>query len=74
MNYVHIHLIHSMLLHNIGQRFALLEEKVFLCTVIRHFHLMTRQTFDNFVPTHELVLRSGNELKVKLTPRHFTMK
>ena len=62
---------YSMLLHNLGQRFALLEEKVFLSTVIRRFHLATTQTFDNFVPAYELVLRSGNELKVKLTPRRY---
>jgi hypothetical protein len=60
-----------LLIKILGQRFALLEEKVFLSTVIRRFHLITSQTFDDFVPTEEIILRSDNELKIKLTQRDY---
>ncbi|CAF1472592.1 unnamed protein product [Rotaria sordida] len=53
----------------IGQRFALLEEKVFLSTIIRRFHLTTSQTYNDFVPTEQIILRSDNALKVKLISR-----
>ncbi|CAF2948488.1 unnamed protein product, partial [Rotaria sp. Silwood2] len=50
----------------IGQRFAMLEEKVFLSTIIRRFHLTTSQSYEDFVPTEQIILRSDNDLKVKL--------
>lgn len=53
----------------LGQRFALLEEKVFLSTIIRRFHLATSQTYQDFVPTEEIILRSNNPLRIRLTPR-----
>ncbi|CAF3826441.1 unnamed protein product [Rotaria sp. Silwood1] len=53
----------------IGQRFALLEEKVFLSTIIRRFHLTTSQSYQDFVPTEQIILRSDNVLKVKLISR-----
>ncbi|CAF1591450.1 unnamed protein product [Rotaria sp. Silwood1] len=52
-----------------GQRFALLEEKVFLSAIIRRFHLTTSQTYKDFVPTEQIILRSDNALKVKLISR-----
>ncbi|CAF3830209.1 unnamed protein product [Rotaria sp. Silwood1] len=53
----------------IGQRFALLEEKVFLSTIIRRFYLTTSQSYEDFVPTEQIILRSDNVLKVKLISR-----
>jgi hypothetical protein len=52
-----------------GQRFALLEEKVFLSSIIRRFHLTTSQTYNDLIPVHEIILRSDNPLKVKLSSR-----
>ncbi|CAF3681752.1 unnamed protein product [Rotaria sp. Silwood1] len=65
--------IHPMYINFIlvlkGQRFALLEEKVFLSTIIRRFYLTTSQSYKDFVPTEQIILRSDNVLKVKLTSR-----
>ncbi|CAF0886524.1 unnamed protein product [Adineta ricciae] len=56
----------------IGQRFALLEEKVFLSTLLRRYHVSTDQTYRDFEPTEEIILRSSNVLNIKLSPRnHF---
>ena len=53
----------------LGQRFALLEEKVVLMNVIRHFRVRSAQAFDELHPCQELVLRPKDGIIVQLSPR-----
>ena len=52
-----------------GQKFAMLEEKVILSTIFRNFTVQSLQSRDELNPTLELILRPGNGIIVKLTPR-----
>ncbi|XP_052818734.1 cytochrome P450 4C1-like [Mya arenaria] len=53
----------------IGQRFAILEEKVILSSVFREFFVRSTQERDDLYPMMELILRPGNGIKVVLSPR-----
>ena len=54
----------------LGQRFALLEEKVILMNIIRHFRVESTQTFDNVDPCVEVVMRPKSGIFVMLSARH----
>jgi len=54
----------------IGQRFALLEEKIILSWILRRFTLKTRQTVDELHLSFELILRSQNDVLIELWPRN----
>ncbi|KAG9272604.1 cytochrome P450 4V2 [Astyanax mexicanus] len=53
----------------IGQRFALMEEKVVLATVLRHFDVQACQSRDDLRPLGELILRPEKGIWIKLRRR-----
>ena len=53
----------------IGQRFAMIEEKVLLCHVLRKFELIALKQLEELRPTADLVLRAINGIPIKLIPR-----
>ncbi|CAF4209047.1 unnamed protein product [Adineta steineri] len=54
----------------IGQRFAMLEEKVILSSILRRYKLKTSQSLDDLQLSFELILRSVNGAHVELELRH----
>ncbi|ESO93310.1 hypothetical protein LOTGIDRAFT_206515 [Lottia gigantea] len=54
----------------IGQKFAMLEEKVLLSTIFRNFNVESVQKREELDPTGELILRPESGILVKLTPRN----
>ncbi|CAI9723446.1 cytochrome P450 4V2-like [Octopus vulgaris] len=53
----------------IGQRFAMIEEKVVLSRIIQRFNLETTQKREELEPSLELVLRPLNGIRLKFTHR-----
>ncbi|KAJ8019774.1 Cytochrome P450 4V2 [Holothuria leucospilota] len=53
----------------IGQKFALMEEKVILATILRKLNVTSLQSISELGLTYELVLRSTEGIKVKLSIR-----
>ncbi|XP_031558794.1 cytochrome P450 4V2-like [Actinia tenebrosa] len=53
----------------IGQRFALLEEKVVLANILRHFNVKSEQSRDQIRVCAELITRPQDGIFVTLTPR-----
>jgi len=53
----------------IGQKFALMEEKVVLSTLLRKFRIKTTVNPEDSGPAWELILRPSKGAMVKLTPR-----
>ncbi len=53
----------------IGQRFAMIEEKVILCHMLRKFELKALKKAEELRPTADLVLRAVNGMPLKLIPR-----
>ncbi|XP_052823831.1 cytochrome P450 4V2 isoform X2 [Octopus bimaculoides] len=53
----------------IGQRFAILEEKVAISRIIQRFNLETTQTIGELEPTLDLVLKPSNGIRIKLSHR-----
>eukprot|EP00106_Octopus_bimaculoides_P014339 XP_014781781.1 PREDICTED: cytochrome P450 4V2-like [Octopus bimaculoides] len=53
----------------IGQRFAMIEEKVVLSRIIQRFILETTQKREELEPSLELVLRPLNGIRLKFTHR-----
>uniref|UniRef100_A0A0A9WEL4 Cytochrome P450 4c3 n=1 Tax=Lygus hesperus TaxID=30085 RepID=A0A0A9WEL4_LYGHE len=53
----------------IGQKFALLEEKVVLSTILREYKVLSVDRREDLVLLGELILRPKNELKMKLQLR-----
>ncbi|XP_077506394.1 uncharacterized protein LOC144115765 [Amblyomma americanum] len=56
----------------IGQKFALMEEKVVLCSVLRNFCIQSVDFRDKIHLVAELVTRSKHGLKIRLRPHHIT--
>lgn len=56
----------------LGQRFALLEEKVVLANIIRHFSLESAQTFEELKPCGELIMRPKEGIFIKLKTRFWS--
>lgn len=54
----------------IGQRFAMMEEKIVLSSLFRHFSVQSFDHRDELSLAGELVLRNRMGIKVKFTPRH----
>ena len=52
-----------------GQRFALMEEKVILASVLRHFDVEACQTREELRPVGELILRPEKGIWIKLEKR-----
>ncbi|XP_054715982.1 cytochrome P450 4V2-like [Uloborus diversus] len=53
----------------IGQRFAIMEEKIVVANILRSYSLQSLEQRDRITPAPELILRSAHPLKVKITPR-----
>ncbi|KAM7311448.1 cytochrome P450 4V2 [Ixodes scapularis] len=53
----------------IGQRFAMMEEKVVISTILRHFRLHSPDERDTILITWELVLKPLNALNVHFLPK-----
>nr|XP_020470013.1 cytochrome P450 4V2 [Monopterus albus] len=53
----------------IGQRFALMEEKVILSSVLRNFNVEACQTYEELRPVGDLILRAENGIWIKLEKR-----
>ncbi|XP_057365879.1 cytochrome P450 4c3-like [Daphnia carinata] len=56
----------------IGQKYAVMEEKVVLATVLRNFHLESLEKREDLVLIGELVLRPRDGVQVRLTPKPIT--
>lgn len=54
----------------IGQRFALLEEKIVLSYLMRSFSVASKQTFDELLPCGELITRPKDGIFVTLVERN----
>lgn len=53
----------------IGQKFAMMEEKIVLSTLIRNFSIKSETETEDMCPAGELILRPGNGVLVTLTER-----
>ncbi|KAH0616153.1 hypothetical protein JD844_027058 [Phrynosoma platyrhinos] len=53
----------------IGQRFALMEEKTVLATILRHFQVETKQRRNDLHPVGELILRPNKGIWIQLKRR-----
>lgn len=53
----------------IGQRFAIMEQKVVLTHVLRNYNIYSLVPQDELLLTAEMVLRSAEGIKVRITPR-----
>ncbi|CAI9723441.1 cytochrome P450 4V2-like [Octopus vulgaris] len=53
----------------IGQKFAMLEEKVVISRIIHKFNLETTQTIEELEPSFDLVLNPSNGIRIKLSHR-----
>ncbi len=56
----------------LGQKYAVMEEKVVLATVLRNFHLESLEKREDLVLIGELVLRPRDGVQVRLTPKSIT--
>lgn len=53
----------------IGQKFALMEEKVILSYIFRHFHVKALDKREELVLLGELILRPKGGIRLHLTPK-----
>ena len=53
----------------IGQKFAMMEEKVILASILRKFKITAMQTREELEEDFEIILRSRNGIKVSLQMR-----
>jgi len=52
-----------------GQKFALMEEKVVLSTVLRNFHIESLDKREELVVLGQLILRPRDGIRLRLTPK-----
>ena len=55
-----------------GQKFAMIEEKVVLATVLRHFGVESLDKREKMILLGELVLRPKDGVNVRLIPKNIT--
>lgn len=55
----------------LGQKFAMMEEKIVLASIIRHFNIESTQLTDDLKITPEIILKSMDGIIVKLQTRDF---
>lgn len=53
----------------LGQRFAMMEEKVILANILRNYTVESLETRDKVLPAPEVVLRNSKPLKIKIRER-----
>lgn len=53
----------------IGQRFALMEEKVVMATILRNFHITSLDQRDKIIVASDIILRPIGPLRLKFAPR-----
>ena len=53
----------------IGQRFALMEEKIILANILRQFEIKSLKTLDEIEPYADLLLRPKNKITVEIIAR-----
>lgn len=53
-----------------GQKFAILEEKIVISTVLRQFRIETVDKLEDINLMNEIILRPEAGVRVKLYPRH----
>ena len=53
----------------LGQKFALLEEKIIMSTFLRHYNITSLQSEENLEMSAEIILRTKNGLQVQITKR-----
>merc|ERR1719209_2469580 len=53
----------------IGQKFAMMEEKIMLCNILRQFHISSQVSREDLYVMGELILRPENGNILKLLPR-----
>lgn len=54
----------------IGQRFAVMEEKVIVSSVLRNFTLESLDSRDKISPVPELILKPSIPIRMRIRPRH----
>jgi len=54
----------------IGQRFAIMEEKIIVANILRNFSLESLQPRDKVLPAAELILRNAHSLKIRIRTRN----
>ncbi|KAI1303756.1 Cytochrome P450 4c3 [Halotydeus destructor] len=55
----------------IGQKFALMEQKIVIANMVRNFHVVSLDPRDKLIVVGEMVLRPRNGLHMKITRRTF---
>lgn len=58
----------------IGQKFAMLEEKVILSSILRKFKIEAVEKMEDMTIISEIILKSKSGIKVRLAPRKRTVK
>lgn len=53
----------------LGQRFAIMEEKVILANILRTFSVESLEPREQVLPAPEVVLRNSKPLKIKIRER-----
>jgi cytochrome P450 family 4 len=53
----------------LGQKFAMMEQKVILANIFRNFHVQVKDHRDEIVLMNEVVLRPRDGIRLHLTPR-----
>ncbi|GIX85776.1 cytochrome P450 4V2 [Caerostris darwini] len=53
----------------IGQRFAIMEEKIVISTILRNFTLESLDPRDRLPPAPELILRCSQPIRIRIRPR-----
>ncbi|GFY64202.1 cytochrome P450 4c3, partial [Trichonephila inaurata madagascariensis] len=53
----------------IGQRFAIMEEKVIVSSILRNYTIESLDQRDKIPPAPELILRSSTPIQIRIRPR-----
>ncbi|PRD27938.1 UNVERIFIED_CONTAM: Cyp4c3 [Trichonephila clavipes] len=53
----------------IGQRFAMMEEKVIVSSILRNYTIESLDQRDKIPPAPELILRSSTPIRIRIRPR-----
>jgi cytochrome P450 len=59
-------------LYFLGQRFAMMEEKIVLASIVRNFNIKSIQITEDIRITPEIILKSTNGIMVELQRRKHT--